>query len=119
MFTRKEPVDHGQHNRMLLTPDRREDVFIRLSDYSFWHSMLNDGTDVGENWPWLHEYNAYKHWFDGVEEKALNTLKVAVSQLLAQFDDPNNKTYDGANLTKKGQLEKLLATYNDAEEKIE
>ena len=86
MFTKKELVDHGQ-TRQLFDPFRRENVFIRLSDYAFWHSMLNDGTDIGDNWPFLNEYHAYKTWFDGVEDKALNTLKLAVSQLLADFDD--------------------------------
>lgn len=115
MFTEKEQVDHGQ-SRHLWDPNRREDVFIRLSDYSFWHSMLNDGTEVGDNWPFLHEYNAYKHWFDSVEDRALNTLKVAVAQLLADFDDSNNKTFDGSNMSKKGQLEQLLNTFDGREE---
>jgi len=78
MFTKKELVDHGQ-NRHLMDPARKDPLEARLSDYKFWHSMLNDGTEVGENWPFYHEYHAYKHWFDGVEDRALNTLKVAVA----------------------------------------
>ena len=65
--------------------------------------MLNDGTEKGmENWPLYHEYTTYKHWFDQVEDRALGTLKTAVAKLLADFDNPTVKTYDGSNLSKRG-----------------
>lgn len=41
--------------------------------------MLNDGTQAVENWPYYRQYMVYKDWFDGVENRALHTLKVAVA----------------------------------------
>ena len=64
---------------------------------------MNDGTETLENWPYYREYMIYKSWFEDVELRALETLKMAVAKLLANFDDQeNSKYYDGSNLTKKG-----------------
>jgi len=57
---------------------------------------LNDGTESVENWPFYLEYEAYKGWFDQVEDKALDTLKTAVAQLLKNFENPDNKVFDAA-----------------------
>ena len=42
---------------------------------------------------------------------------MAVNQLLADFDDPSNKTYSGKKLTKRAQLEELLQSFEEHEEK--
>lgn len=113
MFTKQERIDWGQ-NRHIYHPDRHEDH--RLSDRQFWHSMLNDGTESVENWPFYTEYVAYKGWFDNVEDKALDTLKTAVAQLLQNFEKPDNKTFNGKNKSKKQQLEKLLSQMEGLED---
>ena len=64
-------------------------------------------------------YNKYKNWFDGIEDKALGTLKVAVAQLLAEFDNESNKTFDGEDLTKRGQMEKLLSMIEGREQSLQ
>ena len=114
MFTKREPTDWGL-NRHLFNPVRNVND-QRLTDHIFWHNMLNDGTEKGmENWPLQHEYTTYKHWFDQVEDRALGTLKTAVAKLLADFDDPSVKTFDGSNLTKRGQIETLMANIEGQE----
>ena len=113
MFTKQEPIDWGM-TRHLKHPSRREDH--RLSDRQFWHSMLNDGTESVENWPYYLEHAAYKGWFDRVEDKALDTLKRAVAQLLAQFDKKENKVFDGKKSSKRGQIEKLLTQMEGLED---
>ena len=51
---------------------------------------MNDGTETLENWPYYREYMVYKSWFEEVEHKAIDTLKMAVAKLLANFDDQEN-----------------------------
>ena len=71
---------------------------------------MNDGTDKGfDNWPYYKEYLAYKEWYDQIEDKSLHTLKVAVAQLLDDFDTKDYVEYEGNEKTKKTQLESLLA----------
>ena len=102
MLTKQEPTDWGSTRHFWLN-SRRGDV--RLPDQQYWHSMLNDGTETLENWPYYREYMVYKSWFEEVEDKALNTLKGAVAKLLSDFDDQeNSKYYDGGDLTKRGQF---------------
>ena len=79
MLTEYEAHDYGQV-RHYWNRDRNPTIESgRLQDYQYWHSMLNDGTESIENWPYYREYMAYKHWFDQVEDKALDTLKLAIS----------------------------------------
>ena len=107
IFTKQEPIDWGQ-DRHMWTPMRKDMPFQRLTEYQYWHSMINDGTDTVQNWPFYKEYMGYKEWFDQIEDKAVHTLKVAVAQLLENFDKEENALYDGSDLTKRGQLESLL-----------
>lgn len=97
LFTKQEPIDSGNFMHLWF---RNEDP--RLSDQEFWYSMLNDNTDNIRDWPWYKEYSAYKDWFDTIEDKALGTLKMAVAQLLAEFDKKTNKVYEAGSLTKRG-----------------
>jgi len=112
IFTKQEPIDWGQ-TRHFWAPERNKTYWLRLTDQSFWHSMLNDGQveTPTHNWPYFNEYNSYKAWFDEVEDKALNTLKTAVAQLLADFDDRSMKEFSGKGQSKRAQLEKLLASF--------
>ena len=101
--------DRGAH-RHHFTPNRREREFERVEYYQYWHSHMNDGTDKGfDNWPYYKEYLAYKEWYDQIEDKSLHTLKVAVAQLLDDFDTKDYVLYEGNEKTKKTQLESLLA----------
>ena len=78
-------------------------------DKVYWHSQINDGTQAVEEWPGYRLWLRYNDWYDQIEDKALGTLKVAVAQLLSEFDKEENKTYDGEDLTKRGQIETLLS----------
>ena len=80
-----------------------------MNDKIYWYSFNNDGTDVLENWPYYKEWMSYSRWAEDVEGKALHTLKLAVAQLLADFDDDKNATFDGTDMTKRGQMENLLS----------
>jgi len=79
----------------------------KFQDHLYWHSQLNDGTDAGEEWPWYREYYLYKHWMSEIEDKALHTLKMAVAQLLSNFD--NATEFNGKGMTKRGQFEDLMS----------
>lgn len=50
-----------------------------------------------------------------MEDRALGTLKTAVAKLLADFDNPTVKTFDGSNLSKRGQIETLMANIEGQE----
>jgi hypothetical protein len=41
--------------------------------------VLNDGRCPIDAFPWIQEYEAYKDWADNIEEKALDTLKLAIN----------------------------------------
>ena len=105
MFTAVEPYDWGQ---MHLWAAGRQERDHRLADYQFWHSMINDGTNSVENWPYYREYLNYKEWFDQVEDRALDTLKFAISKLLSDFDKEHT-VFDGEKKTKRAQIEGLLS----------
>ena len=102
IFNKQDHIDWGQ-TRHFWFPHRRQDQEVRMNDNMHWHSMLNDGTNAVENWPYYRQYMVYKDWFEEIEKKALNTLKVAIAQLLADFDDDKkNPVFDGTNMTKRG-----------------
>jgi len=67
-----------------------------VADYQYFHSMLNDGTNSLENWPYYREYLNYKEWCGQIEDKAIDTLKFAISKLLSDFDK-ENPVFDGKN----------------------
>lgn len=113
IFSEKEPIDWGtlKHH---WTSQRGKTFDPKLDDHIYWHSHMNDGTDAVENWPYYREYNVYKNWFSEIEDKALCTLKMAVAQLLSNFD--NQTVHDGSGQTKKGQFESLLSKIEGLDE---
>lgn len=105
ILTKEDRIDWGVP-RHLNTP-LRKDPHHRLSDYEFWHSQMNDGTDESGHWPYYREFEAYQGWFEGVEHHALDTLKFAIAQLLAEFDK-ENAVFEEGKKSKKEQLRGLL-----------
>lgn len=53
-----------------------------------------------DSFPYAREFEAYKFWADGIEEKAIDTLRFAVNSLL--LDAEHAKEYDGRLLSLKG-----------------
>ena len=60
------------------------------------------------------EYMAYQGWAERIEDKALHTLKVAVAQLLNDFEG-DNPVFDSSNQSKRGQLENLMSLVEGTE----
>ena len=58
---------------------------------------------------------------EGIEEKALDTLKMAINQLLLTFDDKKGtKTYEKTDgLSKREQIEELMKLLTEEQESIE
>ena len=52
-----------------------------------------------DSFPYAREFEAYKFWADGIDEKAIDTLRFAVNSLL--LDAENAKEYDGRLLSLK------------------
>ena len=50
IFTARDQTDWGQEMH-LWNPDRKDKTWC-VEDYQYWHSMLNDGTNSLENWPY-------------------------------------------------------------------
>ena len=72
--------------------------------------MLNDGYTKLDTIPYVNRLNAYKDWMSGIEERALDTLKQAINQLLIDFEDGKaNKTFKKSKAkSKRQQIEELM-----------
>lgn len=95
----------------------RKDQFHRVKDYEFWHSQINDGSDEYGHWPYYREFEAYQGWFEGVEHRAMDTLKFAIAQLLSEFDK-DNAVFEEGKKTKKDQLQGLLSLIEGEQESL-
>lgn len=51
-----------------------------------WYRVFNDGKCPVDSFPYIQEYNEYKHWVDQIEYKALGTLRTAVNKLLIDHE---------------------------------
>ena len=64
--------------------------------------------------------NAYKEWMEEIEDRALDTLKQAINQLLITFEEKDNiKTYKKTKgSTKREQIEELMSLLTQEQESI-
>jgi hypothetical protein len=92
----------------------------RAQTREYWHRLVNDGRcEQLDNWPMRVEYHAYKKWADGIQEKALDTLKFTVSRLLLDFNQDEslgNTVTEFApkvNESKRQALDRLLIMLNE------
>ena len=115
ILTKREREDRGQE-RHFWTQHRLEDQDVRFADKQYQQAITSpDGApDQLENWPMYKEYMAYQSWAERIEDKALHTLKVAVAQLLNDFEG-DNPVFDSSNQSKRGQLEKLMSLVEGTE----
>ena len=76
VFTRREqPNDDLTWPRML---DQ-----IKFEDRDFWWRFhFNNQVTPMEKWPKKHQFEMYKEWADGVESKAIDTLRSCLSELI-------------------------------------
>jgi hypothetical protein len=69
----------AEHVRSNHDPIRKR---ARLENYDYWYRVLNDGYTKLDTIPYVNRLNAYKDWMEGIEEKAVDTLKQAINSLL-------------------------------------
>lgn len=86
----------------------------------YWHRLVNDGRcEKMDNWPMRVEYHAYKKWADGIQEKALDTLKFTVSRLLLDFEQDESlgnrvtEFVPEVKESKRHALDRLLIMLNE------
>jgi len=84
--------------------DTRE---AKIDDKVYWYRVLNDGRHLFDAFPYAMEYEAYKLWADQIEDKALDTLKFAINQLLMEIEDSKKE-----KSSKQSSLMELLELTN-------
>ena len=90
----------------------------KLETYDYWFRVLNDGFSRLDTLRYSNRYHAYTEWMSGIEEKALDTLKMAINKLLLAFDEKDSiKTYEKKEgRSKREQIEDLMALLNEEQE---
>lgn len=73
---------------------------LKVQEQEYWFRVINDGMNPLDSFPYAREFESYKFWAEGIEEKALDTLRMAVNTLL--LDAEHAKEYDGKLLSLKG-----------------
>ena len=81
----------------------REMSELKLQEQEYWFRVINDGMNPLDSFPYAREYEAYKFWAEGIEEKALDTLRMAVNTLL--LDAEHAKEYEGKLISLKGWVD--------------
>ncbi len=69
----------------------------------YWFRVINDGMNPLNSFSNALELEWYKFWAERIEEKALETLIMAVKNLL--LDAEHAKEYDGKLLSLKGWVD--------------
>lgn len=54
----------------------------KMEQHEYYYRILNDGYSPLDNWPMAKEYQAYKNWVEGIETRALETLRACVYDAL-------------------------------------
>ena len=82
-----------------------------MEAYDHWYRAINDGWSKLDTIPYVNRMNAYKEWMEEIEDRALDTLKQAINQLLITFEEKDNiKTYKKTKgSTKREQIEELMS----------
>ena len=74
---------------------------MQEQEYRF--RVINDGMNPLNSFLNVRKLESYKFWAEGIEEKALDTLRMAVNTLL--LDAEHAKEYDGKLLSLKGWVD--------------
>ncbi len=71
-----------------------------MQEQEYWFRIINDGMNPLNSFSNVRELESYKFWAERIEEKALETLRMAVKNLL--LDAEHAKEYYGKLLLLKG-----------------
>jgi hypothetical protein len=74
---------------------------VQEQEYRF--RVINDGMKTLNSFSNVRKLESYKFWAERIEEKALETLRIAVKNLL--LDAEHAKEYDGKLLSLKGWVD--------------
>ena len=76
--------------------------------------MINDGFSTIDTLTYSDRLEAYTEWMSSIEEKALDTLKMAINHLLLTFEDKDNIKSHKKNKkhSKREQIEDLMKLLN-------
>jgi hypothetical protein len=94
-------------------------------EYDYWFRVLNEGHLPYDSLPYYKQLVAYRDFAEGIEQKALNTLKMTVQRLLMDFEDHdggvsgNNKVAgfeQGQKESKHQALRRLMTVINEMPE---
>ena len=80
----------------------RSEYLVEKRDY--WYRLYNDGYTPIDGLHYQNHWENYKAWMEELEDKALDTLKMAVDMLLIKARE-DKVTHDSTNKTKTDQLE--------------
>ena len=96
----------------------------KKDEYDYWFRTLNGGILPQDTLPYYKQLVAYKDFVDGIEHKALDTLKITVQRLILDFENHDggvsgvNKVTEFSQKdkeTKNQALRRLMAAINESE----
>lgn len=73
-------------NGTFKTGDRFDNKAKKDEEYNYWYRVLNDGRNPWDNVKDYQTYFVYKEFVEGIEKKALGTLRMVVQRLLNDFE---------------------------------
>ena len=87
----------------------------RYEKYDYWYRMYNDGYSEFDSLFYRDNWLSYKAWMEELEDKAMDTLRMAIDMLLIRAREKTVE-YDDDGASKSQQLESLLRKLNQAAE---
>jgi len=66
--------------------DRFDNKYEKRKEYDYWYRILNQGVSPVDSIAHYKDMLAYRHFVEGIEEKALDTLKMIITRLMLDFD---------------------------------
>ena len=115
MFTRLPYDDEIDRPANMAHDGRRHQE--KLAAYDHWYRALNDGFSLLDTIPYVNRFNAYSAWMQTIDDRAVDTLKMAVNYLLLDFKDKEGiKTHEKQEgHSKREQIEELMQLLNQYE----